>query len=759
MATLNLDRLRISASRRHVTVTMAIDISMSMSSTFRDSIFGRQKTRLEVAQSGACRVIDSLQDQDHAVVLAFGEDIMNVTDGAVELSSSTKRQVKRDVCRLGCNGRTKLFDTLLLCAGLTLQLVSQFKEAQRVIDQDLGTCWLVLLTDGEDTHSNSSFSDVLEIFQQLSGLPDGFLNIALIGVRLSDRPRSQLQQLARVGGSSTKFVDAQNLDQVTRAFDDIAIGLELQRVQIPLGVAASTQARLPQATARIEDVTDTEKWVGGHIRQKSHVRILRGQFADQVGVATDRKDNGSYVVGLPSGDDVIVEKDNVVVDLVADLVRPGAIAKVKSTISTPMFKWGSFSPGEYGFVRQVSDNGVVLLVIDDGTQESTWKGALCELTPANEEVEGTNLRIGAAVRVPSWKDPSTGWGNLSKNDVGYICSYDGSKHLYNVDFPSVDNWKGRADDLEVENVANLVRPGKYVRVRRGISPKGGWGNASPDSVGKVISSKYDGSCVTVLFPDHPGWQGPLAELEVVSMDSKHDIICDGCRSNGSKANSITGPRYKCMDCADYDLCQSCYDAGKHTMTHSFFRVDCPDTCPVARPPRKSSQATPIATPTNQFFSDDSKASSPSRVSDHPTFVQATPVFVEETTSTPVAATPADFSSGQSVMVRGLKNDSGLNGRVGQVANVLGNGRYLVAFAGAEKKVIKSEHLEIAVSSPIPIGTIVETRALTKATENGKFGQVESYNPDTQRLLVKLFDEAERKVCVKKENLTVIEEAG
>ena len=36
------------------------------------------------------------------------------------------------------------------------------------------------------------------------------------------------------------------------------------------------------------------------------------------------------------------------------------------------------------------------------------------------------------------------------------------------------------------------------------------------------------------------------------------IVCDGC-----DMNPIRGPRFKCLDCPDYDICENCYNKETH----------------------------------------------------------------------------------------------------------------------------------------------------------------------------------------------------
>jgi hypothetical protein len=49
----------------------------------------------------------------------------------------------------------------------------------------------------------------------------------------------------------------------------------------------------------------------------------------------------------------------------------------------------------------------------------------------------------------------------------------------------------------------------------------------------------------------------------------YNIICDGCNQ------IIVGTRYKCGNCADFDLCERCESLGVHDLTHAFIKFPLP----------------------------------------------------------------------------------------------------------------------------------------------------------------------------------------
>ncbi|GAB1601619.1 E3 ubiquitin-protein ligase MIB1-like isoform X2 [Argonauta hians] len=66
---------------------------------------------------------------------------------------------------------------------------------------------------------------------------------------------------------------------------------------------------------------------------------------------------------------------------------------------------------------------------------------------------------------------------------------------------------------------------------------------------------------------------------------KHDgTMCDTCRQQ-----PIFGIRWKCAECANYDLCSLCYHADKHNMRHRFYRITTPGSERVMLEPRRKSK--------------------------------------------------------------------------------------------------------------------------------------------------------------------------
>lgn len=84
----------------------------------------------------------------------------------------------------------------------------------------------------------------------------------------------------------------------------------------------------------------------------------------------------------------------------------------------------------------------------------------------------------------------------------------------------------------------------------------------------------------------PSWLGVDLPPRLTSMGNfKSGSVHEGVRCDGCSFIDIIGIRYKCKDCCNYDLCDSCYHEKKHDMTHSFIRVDLPNYLGVYLEPR------------------------------------------------------------------------------------------------------------------------------------------------------------------------------
>jgi len=86
-----------------------------------------------------------------------------------------------------------------------------------------------------------------------------------------------------------------------------------------------------------------------------------------------------------------------------------------------------------------------------------------------------------------------------------------------------------------------------------------------------------------------------AEASKVDAPVTHaGVVCDGCQ-----ANPITGDRYKCTVCADFDLCSTCEQSGKsfgrHSAQHNMIKIVAPRFprgCPVFERPAASAASGP-----------------------------------------------------------------------------------------------------------------------------------------------------------------------
>ncbi|KAL2717183.1 E3 ubiquitin-protein ligase HERC2 [Vespula squamosa] len=119
-----------------------------------------------------------------------------------------------------------------------------------------------------------------------------------------------------------------------------------------------------------------------------------------------------------------------------------------------------------------------------------------------------------------------------------------------------------------------LKIGDKVRVKASVAvPKYKWGSVNHQSIGIVTDITYNGKEVSVDFPQQSCWTGWAAEMERVP-SCHHLVSCNSCQ-----LSPISGPRFKCKYCDNYNLCENCFYT-KRSHRHGFNRIAEPGSAAV-----------------------------------------------------------------------------------------------------------------------------------------------------------------------------------
>ncbi|KAL0934830.1 uncharacterized protein CTRU02_209421 [Colletotrichum truncatum] len=136
--------------------------------------------------------------------------------------------------------------------------------------------------------------------------------------------------------------------------------------------------------------------------------------------------------------------------------------------------------------------------------------------------------------------------------------------------------------------SNAVRRNHRRARRNSVSSEGSHGdeNADIDAINPLNDTDtiVDGGTVDEWWNDPNGLQ-PQARaghnivslLFRVSEDNARRNACvhRGCACNACGMVPIRGVRYRCANCADFDLCETCESQGVHIKTHIFYKIKVP----------------------------------------------------------------------------------------------------------------------------------------------------------------------------------------
>lgn len=119
-----------------------------------------------------------------------------------------------------------------------------------------------------------------------------------------------------------------------------------------------------------------------------------------------------------------------------------------------------------------------------------------------------------------------------------------------------------------------LKVGDKVKVKASVAvPKYKWGSVNHSSIGILTGIINNGKDVSVDFPQQGNWTGCMSEMERVP-SCHHAVSCNSCH-----LSPISGPRFKCKACENYNLCENCFYT-KRSHRHGFNRIAEPGSAAV-----------------------------------------------------------------------------------------------------------------------------------------------------------------------------------
>ena len=179
-------------------------ISAKFTMLYRDPLQVSSKTRLHTATKCICGIIQNqLKDHDDIGLTTFATDVK--TDIRLQQKAGQEAQMLAVVKNMRTRGKTQCYGAIRMAAE---QLQSDVPK------------WVVALTDGKDTESHSNDArKAAHLFKETKDL--NFAMISL-GSEVDVNTVRSIQQGAIDGGNKGLLVSAQSMEEVEKAFGNIA---------------------------------------------------------------------------------------------------------------------------------------------------------------------------------------------------------------------------------------------------------------------------------------------------------------------------------------------------------------------------------------------------------------------------------------------------------------------------------------------------------------------------------------------------------
>ncbi|KAF7995498.1 hypothetical protein HCN44_006605 [Aphidius gifuensis] len=119
-----------------------------------------------------------------------------------------------------------------------------------------------------------------------------------------------------------------------------------------------------------------------------------------------------------------------------------------------------------------------------------------------------------------------------------------------------------------------LKVGDKVKVKASVAmPKYKWGSVNHASIGIITGIINNDKDVSVDFPQQTNWTGCIMEMERLP-SCHHAVSCNFCN-----LSPISGSRFKCKICDNYNLCENCFYT-KRGHRHGFNRIAEPGSAAV-----------------------------------------------------------------------------------------------------------------------------------------------------------------------------------
>ena len=271
---------------------------------------------------------------------------------------------------------------------------------------------------------------------------------------------------------------------------------------------------------------------------------------------------GTYRWGSNGKFDLKLTKAGVSPTTPSGRIPVGSRVRVKSSVSSPRYGWGSVTPRSVGTLRSYDSDGDPVI---DFPEQSGWHAVPYEIElatgspsppPPPSPSSGTGeFPKGSRVRVkPSISNPTYGWGAVRPSSVGTLREYDSDGDPV-IDFPEQSGWHARASEIELATGSSSPSPQPSSstlpvgsRVKRGPDWKWGDQDGGAGGLGTVTSPVDPDSWVDVKWDSGAsnnyrwGAEGRY-DLEVVSLGSGSSASRLPLGSKVRVKSSISSPRY------------------------------------------------------------------------------------------------------------------------------------------------------------------------------------------------------------------------